>query len=146
MKNITIQKNQIYNFLSIKEIGMHCNKNVINLITFFCIFFFFSCATPLPPSANSKSNLTPGMITTKLKKGKSNKAQAMQIFGPPELITSENGIEMWGYDKISSESANSTFGIWNKDGRNSFSTKSVFLLMYFRDDILIDYKLSVTKF
>ena len=131
------------------------------LIPFISLFFFFSCATAPPSGTISKneSNLTPGMITTTLKKGESTKAQVMQFFGPPDLITSENDVEMWGYDKISSESANSGFavgigglgggvigGAGYKQGQSSSSTKTVFLLMYFKDDILIDYKLSVTKF
>jgi hypothetical protein len=51
------------------------------------------------------------MITIKLEPGESNEDQAMEVFGPPDLITKEDRIEMWGYDKISRESAYSIFGI-----------------------------------
>ena len=124
-----------------------------------------SCASGSPPNSISKNetNLTPGMITTTLKKGESTKSKVMEFFGPPDLVTHENNIEMWGYDKISRESAYKGFGagigggglpgagliaggIGYKQGQSSETTKTVFLLLYFKDDILIDYKLSVTKF
>ena len=120
-----------------------------------------SCASGSPPNSISKNetNLTPGMITTTLKKGESTKAKVMEFFGPPDLVTHENNIEMWGYDKISRESASKGFGIGigglgggviggagYKQGQSSETTKTVFLLLYFKDDILIDYKLSVTRF
>ena len=128
-------------------------------------FLFSSCAYgPSPDSIQkNESNLTPGMITTKLEPGESNKAQVMEVFGPPDLITKEDGIEMWGYDKISRESAYSRFGIGvgggglpgaglvlgglsASQGRNSQTNKTVFLLIYFKKDVVVDYKLSATKF
>ena len=135
------------------------------LPTLFFSFLFWSCAYGPPPDGLQKneSNLTPGMITTKLEPGESSKAQVMETFGPPDLITKEDGIEMWGYDKISRESAYNSFGIGigggglpgaglvfggvsAKQGYSSQTTKTVFLLVYFKNDIVLDYKLSATKF
>ena len=73
------------------------------LPTLFFSLLFWGCAYGPPPDGLQKneSNLTPGMITTKLEPGESSKAQVIETFGPPDLITKEDGIEMWGYDKIS---------------------------------------------
>tara|TARA_Y100001936_G_C16033969_1_gene647343 strand:- start:736 stop:1203 length:468 start_codon:yes stop_codon:yes gene_type:complete len=137
--------------------------------SFLCLLLFLpSCAnTQLGSSSDSlsknESNLTPGIITTKLKKGESKKSQVMKVFGPPDLITKEGDIEMWGYDKISREVAYGSFGlgfggggiagnalllggISGSQGHSSQSNKTVFLLIYFKEDIVVDYKLSVTRF
>lgn len=110
-----------------------------------------------------KSKLTPGMVTTKIEVGKTSQAQVMEIFGPPDLVTREKDIEMWGYDKISRELAYGSFGIvpfgfatpggavagglaHAGTGYQSQTVKTVFLLVYFKDRVVVDYKLSATKF
>jgi len=112
----------------------------------------------------NESNLTPGMITTTIEEGKSTKKDVMEVFGPPDLITKEDGVEMWGYDKISRETAYGSFGIGvlggglpggaglvggsvsAKQGYTSQTNKTVFLLIYFKNDKVVEYKLSTTKF
>ena len=138
---------------------------MFNKATILIFIFFSSCA--YGPSSDSiqknTSNLTPGMITTTIEEGKSTKKQILEVFGPPDLITKEDGIEMWGYDKISRETAYGAFGlgflggglagdvllggtISGKQGHTSQSTKTVFLLVYFKENTVQEYKLSTTKF
>ena len=104
------------------------------------------------------------MISTTLEEGKSSKKDVMEVFGPPDLITKEDGVELWGYDRISRETAYRSFGIGvlgggipggaallgggisAKQGSTNQTTKTVFLLVYFKNDIVVEYKLSTTKF
>lgn len=129
-------------------------------------FLFSNCAYGPPPDSIQKneSNLTPGMISTTLEEGKSSKKDVMEVFGPPDLITKEDGVELWGYDRISRETAYRSFGIGvlgggipggaallgggisAKQGSTNQTTKTVFLLVYFKNDIVVEYKLSTTKF
>ena len=135
------------------------------LLLVFVLSFLLSCAHN--PSSNNltknESNLTPGMITEKIEKGKTTQTQILEVFGPPDLVTHEDGMDMWGYDKISRSVAYGSFGlgglggglagevllggmISGKQGYSEQTTKTVFLLVYFKDNVLIDYKLSATKF
>jgi len=136
-------------------------------ILLFLVFLSFLISCAHNPSSNNldknESNLTPGMITEKIKKGKTTQAQILEIFGPPDLITHEDNVDMWGYDKISRRVAYGSFGlgglggglaggvllggmISGKQGYSEQTTKTVFLLIYFKGNKLIDYKLSATKF
>jgi hypothetical protein len=138
------------------------NKLILQI---FVLAFLLSC-THNPASNDlikSESNLTPGMITETVEKGKTTKAKILEVFGPPDLITHEDSTDMWGYDKISRSVAYGSFGLGGlggglvggallggmvsgKQGYSEQTTKTVFLLLYFRKNILIDYKLSSTKF
>jgi outer membrane protein assembly factor BamE (lipoprotein component of BamABCDE complex) len=135
------------------------------LIFFISLLLLASCAYGPSSDTISKneSNLTPGMITTKIEKGKTSQSQVLEIFGPPDLVTKENDVEMWGYDRISRETAYGAFGIGvlaggapggslvggigtAKKGYTTQTTKTVFLLIYFKDNTVVEYKLSATKF
>ena len=78
----------------------------MKILLYWPVFFLFSLLScSHSPSANNlsknESNLTPGMITVKIEKGKTTQAQILEIFGTPDLITHEGNMDKWGYDKIS---------------------------------------------
>ena len=134
----------------------------------FLVFLILLASCAYGPSSDTisknESNLTPGMITTKIEEGKTTQSQVLEIFGPPDLITKENDVEMWGYDKISRETAHGALGIGVLGGgvpgnaalvggiasaKKSYTTqttKTVFLLIYFKENTVVEYKLSATKF
>jgi hypothetical protein len=68
---------------------------------------------PQPESSTIQpraSALTPGMIGKNIQKGKTTQAEIMEIFGPPDMVTRSGSGEMWGYDKVSREVAESATG------------------------------------
>jgi len=69
---------------------------------------------PPPPERTEvqprASALTPGMIVKNIQKGKTTQAEIMEIFGPPDMVTRSGSGEMWGYDKVSREVAESATG------------------------------------
>jgi hypothetical protein len=92
-------------------------------------FFVASCYMPPPPLPQQQlprqelpapesrsevqqraSALTPGMIGKNIQKGKTTQAEVMEIFGPPDMVTRSGSGEMWGYDKVSREVAESATG------------------------------------
>ncbi len=131
---------------------------------------------PQPEIQPKQSALTPGMIKKHIVLQKTTQTEIMEMFGPPDMITKTSNGEMWGYDKVSREvvqsavgkssgigagllgggggsSAGVLGGIGGGYGKSSQksqrieSTTTVFLLLYFDDDdVIIDYKLSATKF
>ena len=112
-----------------------------------------------------RSSLTPGMAKKTIIKGQTKQAEVLEIFGPPDLVTTtQAGGEMWGYDRVSRETAFSSFGIGvlggglpgdaliggvagAKAGQTTQTVRTLFLLIYFdKDSTVIDYKLSATRF
>ena len=63
--------------------------------------------TEVQPKASA---LTPGMVLKNIQKGKTTQAEIMEIFGPPDMVTRSGSGEMWGYDKVSREVAESATG------------------------------------
>jgi len=109
--------------------------------------------------------LTPGMTKTIIKKGETKQAEVMQVFGPPDYVTSTaSGGIMWGYDRVSREVASSSFSLGllggglpgnaliggvagAKSSNISQTVRTIFLLVYFdKTDTVTDYKISATRF
>lgn len=111
-----------------------------------------------------QSSLTPGATKKTIVKGKTRQSEILEVFGPPDLVTTTSSGEMWGYDRVSRETASSAFGIGVLGGglpgagllggvasaRSDSTTqtvKTIFLLIYFdKNETVADYKLSATRF
>jgi len=114
----------------------------------------------------TKSALTLGMTKKEIIKGKTTQAEVMQVFGPPDLVTTTStGGEMWGYDRVSRDVAYSAYGIGGiggssvggagiigggigaRAGSQTQTVRTMFLLIYFdKKDTVVDYKVSATRF
>lgn len=71
-------------------------------------FVIASCATMKAPQ---KSNLTPGVINTTIKKGITSKAEIVQLIGSPNIITkNKEGEEVWTYSRQSFDVESGGFG------------------------------------
>lgn len=111
------------------------------------------------------SALTPGMTKKTITKGQTKQSEIMQVFGPPDYVTStSSGGEMWGYDRVSREVASNAFGIGILGGglpggallggiasarteTTKQTVRTMFLLVYFdKNDTVTDYKISATRF
>lgn len=91
----------------------------------------------------AKATIVPGSTT---------QAEIMEIFGPPDLVTRRDGSEIWTYDKtryeVQSSGSYATILIVGGSQRTTTSSSvSTMMIVYFTtDDIVKDYKLSVSKF
>jgi len=139
-------------------------KSIFNLIIL--VSFLFNCAhTPPAPivteKPSQKSNLTPGMIETKIIKGKTTKNEILEIFGPPNIITRDKGgREVWTYERQSvtssarsgSTEAYGTVGVAGVGGSRTSSTQQVststFTLMitFTENDSVDKYSMMSTSF
>ncbi len=133
-------------------------KNFIGFL-FLVPLLITACTVPYDDLNTAPSSLTPGVVKTEIVTGETTQAEVLEVFGPPDLVTVDKGIELWGYDKISRETAYSSFGILAgglagpavaggvvRGGKTTQTTKTVFLLIYFKNDVVVDHKLSATKF
>ncbi len=125
----------------------------------------YSALDQLEQPEETKSALTPGMTKKTIVKGKTTQAEVMEVFGPPDLVTTtSSGGEMWGYDRVSRDVTYNAFGIGGiggagvgggiigggvaaRTGSQTQTVRTMFLLIYFdKKDKVVDYKISATRF
>mgnify|MGYP000594086209 CR=1 FL=1 len=98
------------------------------------------------------SNLTPGMAKKTITNGRTSQAEVTEVFGPPDLVTHRDGIQIWTYDKIRYD-VQASSGYFNVliagtgSSRTTSSSTSTMLIVYFdANDIVTDYRLSTIRF
>lgn len=118
------------------------------IFMFVLIFAMVSCTNQ---PVNQKSNLTTGMIKAKVVEGKTSQTEILEIFGAPNLITTNSeGNEVWTYNKSSydAKSASKEFG-WGlgiigggkSSAVSSASTGSLdFIITFSKSGIVEKYK------
>ncbi len=117
-----------------------------------CGIVLVGCATSTTAPPVTESNLTPGMAKATIVKGKTIQAEVIEVFGPPDLVTHRDDMQIWTYDKIRYEVETSggylTVLIAGAGGRRARSSStSTMLIIYFdSNDIVQDYRLSMTRF
>ena len=100
----------------------------------------------------TESNLTAGMAKKTIVKGQTTQAEIMETFGPPDLLTHKDDMQIWTYDKIrydiqSSEGYLTVLIAGVAGGSTRSSSTSTMLIIYFDSkDVVKDYRLSVTRF
>ena len=97
-----------------------------------------------------KSNLTVGVVKTKIQKGKTNQTEILQLFGAPNLITkNKSDKEVWSYNRMSSieKGGYTYFATWNGRASLSSSTQSFDLIITFdNNEIVTDYSVISSSF
>ncbi len=116
-----------------------------------CIVIY-GCAPSNTDPLPTQSNLTAGMAKKTIIKGQTTQAEVTEIFGPPDLVTHKDNMQVWTYDKIRYD-VESSAGYLNVlvagsvKGRTRSSSTSTMLIIYFdSNDKVVDYRMSVTRF
>lgn len=116
-----------------------------------------SCSNSNMIVPEQKSNLTVGIIKKEIVKGKTTQNEVMELFGAPNIITTNSkGNEVWNYSKSSYQSGatNKSSGwslILAGGSKNSVlsnsSTASLDLIIIFNSkEIVEDYKVISSSF
>jgi len=118
------------------------------------ILSFYGCATfPQENEPTQQSNLTYGMVKTRIIKGETNQAEILEIFGSPNIVTkNKSDDEVWNYSRMSFKSVSGTDGgviiFWaGSRAMSTASTKSFDLIIIFDEyDLVKDYSVISAKF
>ena len=100
----------------------------------------------------SESNLTPGMAKMTIAKGRTTQAQVMEVFGPPDLVTHRDDLQIWTYDKIRYDVESSSGFLYvllaGKAGqsRRSASTSTMLIVYFDSNDVVREYRMNTTRF
>ena len=99
------------------------------------------------------SNLTHGMIKSKVEKGKTTQDEIVRTFGSPNIVTrNKEGLEVWTYSKESSRAkAGSSYGtLLFAGGESAYSNTSTetfdFIVTFDKDDVVQDYSVVSSRF
>jgi hypothetical protein len=118
----------------------------------FLMIYSAGCAESNKSPIPKESNLTAGMAKKTIVKGQTTQAEVTEIFGPPDLVTHKDNMQVWTYDKI-------RYDVESSDGylnvlvagagghkAHSSSTSTMLIIYFDSNDKVIDYRMSVTRF
>ena len=113
-------------------------------LSLFCFSFFVSCNSYKYGASDTtqQSNLTFGVVKSKIEKGKTSQSEILQIFGSPNLTTkNKSNNEVWSYNKmsVSSKGGNSIFLDGSRASISSNSQSFDLIIIFDENDIAIDY-------
>ena len=135
----------LYDFflLNLKEVEKYEKNEYIYYLPF--LFLVLVVPTTVP---KQKSNLTVGMIKTKVVKGNTSQNEILNTFGAPNLVTkNRSNDEVWSYNKMSSESAGKSQNLFlllyaSNSAISSSTTSSFdFIITFDENDIVKDYSI-----
>lgn len=96
-----------------------------------------------------KSNLTMGVVKSRIIKGETTQDEILKLFGSPNLVSkNKSNREVWSYNKMSVEQkAGSTDFFAGQRASQSSSSRSFDLIVTFDEkDIVADYSVISTTF
>lgn len=100
-------------------------------------------------STAEKSNLTMGIVKSKVIKGNTTQDEVLKLFGSPNLVSkNKSNREVWSYNKMSVENkAGSTDFFAGQRASQSSSSRSFDLIITFdENDVVLDYSVVSTAF
>ena len=100
-------------------------------------------------SSAEKSNLTMGVVKSKIIKGNTTQDEIVKLFGSPNLLSkNRSNREVWSYNKMSVENkAGSTDYFAGQRASQSSSSKSFDLIITFdENDVVLDYSVVSTAY
>ncbi|UIR56714.1 hypothetical protein LZQ00_02595 [Sphingobacterium sp. SRCM116780] len=96
-----------------------------------------------------KSNLTMGVVKSKVIKGETSQDEILKLFGSPNLVSkNKSNLEVWSYNRMSVEQkAGSTDFFAGERASQSSSSRSFDLIITFdANDVVSDYSVVATAF
>jgi len=109
------------------------------------------CQSAKEPDATSGA-ITPGTVKLTVEKGKTTQTDILNAFGPPDVVTHKDDMQVWTYDKTTYDYEQSggyfnilIAGTGSKSAKSS--SRSNFLMLYFNQaDVVTDYRYNSVKY
>ena len=115
-------------------------------------------------SPGLRDPISAGTAKLILKRGETTQAEALEAFGGPNVVAgTADGSETWTYDRMSYVRHSSTAGglgagagdlgstsagglLWGQTSRGASSSRTVTLFLYWKDDVLQDFRYRSASF
>ena len=129
-------------------------KSISVILIVFLFLIISSCATyPRKQEPTQLSNLTIGMVKSKIIKGTTTQAEILEIFGSPNIITkNRDNDEVWDYNRMSYKTTSGADGVSviffsGSRAMTTATTQSFDLILIFdENDVVKDYSVISAKF
>jgi len=129
-------------------------KKAISVSLVTSLFLLVSrCATFQQKQEETESNLTIGIVKSKIKKGETTQAEILQIFGSPNIITkNRDNDEVWNYSRMSYRTTSGADGVsfifFGGSRAMTTATTASFdlIIIYDENDVVKDYSVIAAKF
>ncbi len=136
-------------------------KRLVTLPILVGLILYSGCGTP---ESIKPDPLSAGSAKRLLEVNKTTQLEVVEAFGGPNIVTGgPGGQETWTYDRVSYETWSRAMGLlggggagsgpgggglgfWANSSRSIASSRSMTLTMYFKNDVLVDYKYRATMF
>ncbi len=122
------------------------------LTLFFISFFIVSCNSYKYGASNEpleKSNLTFGIVKSKIIKNETTQDEIIKLFGSPNIITkNKSNNEVWSYNKMSvqQKTGNTDYFFGQKASQSSSNQSFDLIITYNDNNVVIDYSVISTTF
>ena len=124
------------------------------IICIFTLTFLVGCATfPKEEEPAQQSNLTFGVVKSKIIKGQTTQAEILEIFGSPNITTkNRDDDEVWNYSRMSYKTAAGSDGgsVIFFGGNRAMSTATTasfdLIIIFDKNDRVKDYSVISAKF
>jgi hypothetical protein len=120
------------------------------MVIFFSFLFAYSCATfPKEQEPTQQSNLTFGIVKSKIIKGQTTQDEILKIFGSPNIITkNRDNDEVWNYSRVFYSSDGTSELFWSGSRAMSTATTASFdlIIIFDKNDVVNDYSVISVKF
>ena len=120
------------------------------LFSFIALVVLVSCASM---NTTQKSNLTPGVVKTKIQKGVTSQAEILRLIGSPNIITkNKEDDEVWNYSRQSFDAESGGFGgglifLGGAKAFSSSASKTFDLIITFdKNNVVKDYSVVSSQF
>ena len=130
--------------LNLRSVAMIACLAVVTMISSCSSYKYGQNAEP-----TQKSNLTFGVVKSKIQKGTTTQSEILEVFGSPNLITkNKSNEEVWSYNKMSvQERAGHTDFFTGQRASVSSSSQSFDLIITFdENDVVKDYSVISTSY
>ena len=150
-KTYKIMKNNVLNFKQVR-------KTIFIALIAFLLASCSSYKYGQNAEPTQKSNLTFGVVKSKIEKGKTTQAEILNIFGSPNLVTkNKSNDEVWSYNRMSVQERAGSSGVvvsflsgaTTGGARASASTSSQsfdLIITFDENDVVKDYSVISTSF
>ena len=116
------------------------------------------------PGAGTRDPISAGSAKLFLEKAKTIQSEVLEVFGGPNIVTGDgNGSETWTYDRMSYVSTKRSVGglaggagggpsggggglLWGQASSAASGSRTVTLFLYWKNDVLVDYKYRSASF
>lgn len=126
--------------------------SILSLLCALCLLTLGSCKSYKYGAGEEnvqKSNLTFGVVKSKIFKGETTQDEILKIFGAPNMVTkNKSNNEVWSYNRMSvvNKGGYTNFVMGERASVSTTSQSFDLIITFGENDVVVDYSVVATSF